>query len=317
MRRILLISALLLISLHCFAQQRMPDKIIGRIPDVNSTKTFKLQVGAFKITANAENVLAKLRINALNPATEKYLDFTRVVVKGIPASQVANFLAIIKQAGFNEVIIREDTPAALSEKWEINSPDSAYSSFEFNNDNNYIAVENNESRTARFGDYSMPQKDIIEMDKLGTIRIKNNNDKGVNFSFYSIEEPEKEVPFTAAKAETIAESPQLDLLCRTWKTVFCTDTESIGTIFLFTNAGTYFYTRPDGYSNSLSRWRWYDEEMTMFEYSHDDWQHYGRVTINELTKDSMKFLDPGYSSLITGYSNAHMDYFHELVPLNK
>ena len=57
MRRLIIIINLIFISTFCFAQQNIPGKIIGRIPDAYSLKTYQIQVGAFKIPQNAENVI--------------------------------------------------------------------------------------------------------------------------------------------------------------------------------------------------------------------------------------------------------------------
>ena len=314
MRRLIIIFNLIFVSIFCFAQQNIPGKIIGRIPDAYSQKTYQIQVGAFKLPANAENVMLRLQKNALNPVSEKYLDFTRVLVKGIPANQTMNFLAVIKQAGFNEVIIREDTVSAISEKWEIITPGSAYSSFEFNHNRHYIAVENDEINSVHFGEYNMPQKDVISLEKLGTVRINNDSQTGIDFSFSSAEEPGREIRYTAAKAEVMKSSPKLDLLCRTWKVVNCTDSDNIGFSLLISNAGTYFFAEPDGASRSLSGWRWYDEKMDEFEYTHDNWEHYGRAKIIRLTVNSLEVFDPGFSRLVRGYSDGGLNDYWELVP---
>jgi len=317
MRRVFLITQLLLVSFFCFAQQNIPAKITGRIPDAGSAKSYQIQVGAYKLGSNAENALLQLQKNALNPVTERYLDYTRVMIKGIPANQVVNFLVIIRQAGFNEAIIREDTRPTISEKWEINSPGSAYASFEFNHDSNYIAVEAGEENPIHFGEYSMPQSDTINLDNLGTVTITSNDSSGVNFSFTSIDEPEKSVNYNASKAEAISRSPKLDLLCRTWKVINCTETENIGYLLLISNAGTYFFTEPGGYSHSMSKWRWHDEVMESFEYSHDNWGHYGRAEILDLTVNSLKIHDPGFSNLTPGYSVGYLDNYWELIPADK
>jgi len=108
MHRVLLYCFLFL-SINSFAQQNLPARIIGRIPDTNSTKKFLIQVGAFKLDCNAKNACLQMQRNALNPFIEKSNDFSRVIIGNIPANQIINILVIIKQAGFNEVIIREDT----------------------------------------------------------------------------------------------------------------------------------------------------------------------------------------------------------------
>ena len=317
MRRLFLLLNLLLVSLYCFAQQNLPGKITGKIPGDGGFALYQIQVGSFLNEKNAENAALQLKRNALNPVNEKYREFTRVMIKGIPAGQVVNFLAVIKKAGFNEVIIRENTAASISEKWEISAPGSAYSSFEFNRDMNYIAVENNSERTTHFGEYSMPQYDIINMDKLGVVKITNSNNEGVNFTFSSKDEPKKEINFTAAKAKRIAASPELDLFCRTWKVVKYTEPEYIGCLLFISNAGTYFFTTPDGESSDLSSWRWYGSKKEEFEYSHDMWAHYGRAKIIRLTLNSLEIFDPGYIKLVPGYSNAGANGQWELVPAGK
>ena len=108
MRRSLLFLFFLLISFYCFAQQNLPVRIHGGIPNRNSKATYQIQVGAFSINANADRAFLQLQRNALNPVREKYQGLTRVMIRGIPANQVVNFLAIIKEAGFNEVTIRPD-----------------------------------------------------------------------------------------------------------------------------------------------------------------------------------------------------------------
>ena len=316
MRRLFLFSCLLLISVYCFGQQNLPAKITGNIPDRNSLKEYQIQVGAYKLQKNADDAILLLKKNALNPVTEKYLDFTRVMIKGIPANQVVNYLAIIKQAGFNEALIREDHAGTISEKWEIRSPDSAFSSFEFNHNRHYIAVGNDNRETVLFGEYSIPQKDVIDLDKLGTVHIQNSSNTGVDFSFFPIDEGGKEIRLSAAKAEAMAGSPKMDLLCRTWKVVYCTDEDAIGLYVLISNSGTYFFTEVDGIANRLSSWRWFNEDMEEFEYSHDEWVHYGRAEILNLTVDSLEIFDPGYFSYTRGYSRGNGNDYYELVPVD-
>ncbi|MCL2230976.1 MAG: hypothetical protein FWC01_07745 [Treponema sp.] len=318
MRRFIIFFNLIIITFSAFAQQ-LPDRIIGRIPPSDSAKFYQIQVGAFRLDINAENTVALLRRNNFNPAAERYLDFTRVIIKGIPANQVNSNLVNLKRIGFNEVIIREDSstliPFSLSEKWEINIPESEYLSFEFNHDMNYIVIANNQFRTAYFGTYSMPQPEIIVMNDLGRLVISNNNNSGVDFKFYTLDEPDREINFSAVKAERMAASSELDLFCRTWRVVDSTDPEDIGIIVLFTNAGTYFITRPDGGSSSMSRWRWYGERRDQFEYTHENWISYGRAFINDLSANLLVFTDPGFFVFRQGYSNAGSNSIYRLVPV--
>jgi hypothetical protein len=97
----------------------MPGKIYGPIPDINSTKLYEIQVGAYKITENAEDTFLILKRGGLDPVYEKYLDYTRVKIIRIPAREIRSYLIKIKQLGFNEVIIREDnTPCTVIEEPE-------------------------------------------------------------------------------------------------------------------------------------------------------------------------------------------------------
>ena len=95
------------------------------------------------------------------------------------------------------MIIRPDSAArtaenTISEKWDIEAQDSAFTSFEFNRDQHYIAVENDTNRTVHFGEYSMPQIDVIDLENLGTIVINSSDTSGVDFSFFSLDDPETE-----------------------------------------------------------------------------------------------------------------------------
>ncbi|MDR1429019.1 MAG: hypothetical protein LBI85_01905 [Spirochaetaceae bacterium] len=111
--------ASVLLFFACFvpgvqAQQAPQDMtIIGRIPSAGSARLYRIQVGAFRRTQNAEQVHAALTRLSLNSAYEQYLDFTRVIIGGIAAGDIPLYLERVRSAGFTEVIIREDSaPAA-------------------------------------------------------------------------------------------------------------------------------------------------------------------------------------------------------------
>jgi len=216
MSRIILFSYLFFISFFCFAQQNLPVKIIGNIPAAGSDKTYQIQVGAYKIEKNAQDAILQLRNIDLQPAAEKFRDFTRVLVKEIPAAQVRSYLASIAKAGFMEVIIREDTPSKKQE---------------------------NKSKTS-------------------------------------------------------------ELLCKTWRIDNCPNPEFIGYQLFILNDGTYYVTNTKGESSSLSNWRWNGDNGNGFEYTHNDWEYYGRAEITGLTDDSFELLDTGYSYDTLGRSSA-------------
>lgn len=323
MRRFLLLVCFLFVSFFCIAQQNIPKKIIGEIPVWYSQKLYQIQVGAYKTARNADDAYYKLIVEDMDPVREQYRDLTRVMLKRIPANGMMHFLVKLKLAGFNEVIIREDTSPAfivpggtISEKWEIAAPDSAYTSFEFNRDRNYVVVERSDGKNTHFGEYVIPQKDMIVLDDLGIVSVTHNSERDVSFSFSPMDEAGKEMSYNAVKAEAMAESSELDLFCRTWKVVNCTEESNISRLLFISGAGTYFFTDPDGQSSSLSRWRWYDDRKEEFEYSHDNWEHYGRVRITGLAVNLLEMIDPGYFTAIPGYSSADLNDYWELVPAN-
>jgi hypothetical protein len=114
MRRLFIILNVLLLTVFCYSQQNISVNVIGKIPPGESTNAYQLQVGAFKVRQNAEAVFNRLKSEGLSPAYEQYNDFTRVMIRGINAKDIAACLGIIGVLGFNEVIIKEDNePAAL------------------------------------------------------------------------------------------------------------------------------------------------------------------------------------------------------------
>ena len=116
MRRYLIVICLFFTSFYCFSQQNVPSRIIGRIPNIYGTQTYQIQVGAFRITQNVNNVFIMLRSAGFNPVHESYLNLTRVMIANIPAEEVRDHLARIKSLGFDEVIIREDGNYSIRER---------------------------------------------------------------------------------------------------------------------------------------------------------------------------------------------------------
>ena len=318
MKRMVLFTMFVIFPLVCFSQQNTPRRIIGQIPGADSPGVYQIQVGAFLIAQNAENLSSRLRREGLTVINERFHDFTRVIVSGIPANQMTSYLVRLKQLGIEEVIIREDRARlSISEKWEISDTESVFSSFEFNRDHNYIAVENPVfSDRIHFGRYTMPANNTIIMDNLGVLRVTGDNED-IDLLFSPIDEPETLVIFTASRAQRMPESARIDLFCRTWRVVrYSADPDYIGSYLFVSNAGTYFFTTDDDEENSLSQWRWYDDAMEEFEYSHSNWWNYGRARIIELTENSLKVFDPGFDGFMPGYTSFGMNDFWEFVPAN-
>jgi len=101
----ILIAIMIFFSTVCFAQT---IKIVGKIPPSNSTKLYIIQVGSYKAAANAEKAFNKLRSSGLNPVYENYSEYRRVVLSGISAKNIPHLLNIIRNAGLNEVWIKEE-----------------------------------------------------------------------------------------------------------------------------------------------------------------------------------------------------------------
>jgi uncharacterized protein YbjQ (UPF0145 family) len=71
-------------------------------------RTYKLQVGAFRITQNAVGVFNRLKNIGLNPIYERTEDLLyRVIIPGVSETEIQSVKEKLRSAGFSEVIIRE------------------------------------------------------------------------------------------------------------------------------------------------------------------------------------------------------------------
>ena len=70
--------------------------------------TYKIQVGAYCNPASAQSVMTQLQRQNLCPVKENYLQYTRVVLRGISVNMVDNTVAAVKRAGFNETWIQPE-----------------------------------------------------------------------------------------------------------------------------------------------------------------------------------------------------------------
>ena len=71
-------------------------------------KTYRLQVGSYKIARNAVESFEKLKTAGLNPAYERNGEYFRVVLAGIRGSVVQSITEKLGSAGFREALIREE-----------------------------------------------------------------------------------------------------------------------------------------------------------------------------------------------------------------
>jgi rare lipoprotein A len=82
---------------------------INIVPD----KSYRLQVGSFRVARNAVEAFDRLKSAGLNPAYERYTDssnseYFRVVLAGIRGTDVQTTSEKLSTAGFREAIIREE-----------------------------------------------------------------------------------------------------------------------------------------------------------------------------------------------------------------
>ena len=299
MRRFIICFGLLFVSFYGFAQQNLPSKIYGGIPNPGSAALYQIQVGAYSSAQNAASVFVLLRNSGLNPVSETQQNLTKVIIPEIPAGQIPVTLERIKRLGFNEVIIRENKAQAggyaAPEIRNIPAPQSGYSS-----------------------------SDAIYVSEYGNVKIRKPDGTEIDISFPLAYPPERPArvthPERPAKArpereETVIQRPQeTNFLCREWKVVNCTNEEFIGDVYNFSFEGALLVTKKDG-SSSTGLWRWCNDKYEEWEYTHHNWQSYGRVKNNALNWESLVFTTPNYYASVDGYSSANQDDVYELVPV--
>jgi hypothetical protein len=300
MRRFFVAFNFLFISVLCFPQQNDPVIKQGAIPRVDDPSLYEIQVGAFARATNAANAFNTLSGGGFSPVLENipHRDITRVIVRGIPAGEVMAGLERIGSLGFREVLIRKDTSnLAISEKWNIPGDQGSFSSFEFTQENRYIAVERDGE--VRFGEYNMPAQNIINMNDLGTLRIGARNNDDINFSFAPVNDPSRVESVSAVVEAPMQQDRETDLFTRAWRVsnrsaggivrdgVRTEDT--IGRVYLYSLNGTYLVTKTDGSVAYISHWRWVDDSREEFLFSHDNWQTSTRTKITTINENSLIF----------------------------
>jgi hypothetical protein len=115
MKHLFIFIHLFFLSILCFAQTNNSIIVTGRIPDATDSRLYQIQVGSYKDIRNAENSFEKLRTASLNPSYEKYLDYTRVLLRGIKAGDIPSYIEKIKRTDFPEVFIKIDTGGATAQ----------------------------------------------------------------------------------------------------------------------------------------------------------------------------------------------------------
>ena len=87
---------------------------VNLTPQINiiPNKTYRLQVGSYKLARNAVDAFDRLKNSGLNPAYERFIndnnEYFRVVVAGVNGSDVQSTVEKLGDAGFREALIREE-----------------------------------------------------------------------------------------------------------------------------------------------------------------------------------------------------------------
>jgi hypothetical protein len=277
-----------------FTQQRLSIQVIGKIPDPQNAKLYQLQLGAFRNSSNAETVFTRLLRAGFSPVYESYQNLTRVLIRQIPAQDVAPYLERIKQAGFQEAIIREDretwgTLALFSAKWEIISRNRDFVSFEFDKHGNFLAIKNDDAGdpAVYLGKYTVRSWNTLELEDYGVITLQARMNNAVNFTFATME---SDMPVTYQAREnrsSLDNSRQTDLLCRTWQAVAVNgqDAREIGGEHLtfFSRTGVLYVVYLNRNRSALGQWKWKDSSRREFVYSWDNGKTWGTDRILTLT----------------------------------
>ena len=78
------------------------------MPDPSGNGVYRVQVGAFSNTGNAQQCFNRLKSAGFTPFYEQYGSLYRVVLTGIQAADMAGVIRRLEAAGFREAWIREE-----------------------------------------------------------------------------------------------------------------------------------------------------------------------------------------------------------------
>jgi rare lipoprotein A len=73
-----------------------------------SGRTYRLQVGSFKVTRNAVDVFDRLKDAGFEPAYERNGEYYRIVIPNVKGENIVQASKTLGQAGFAEVIARRE-----------------------------------------------------------------------------------------------------------------------------------------------------------------------------------------------------------------
>ncbi|MDR3193257.1 MAG: SPOR domain-containing protein [Treponema sp.] len=85
-----------------------PALIKPYMPNPNSGKIYRVQVGSYKNTWHAKEAYDRLTTVGFKPAYERYEDYIRVVIPGIRTQDMPAVAVLVGRVGFREALIREE-----------------------------------------------------------------------------------------------------------------------------------------------------------------------------------------------------------------
>jgi cell division septation protein DedD len=85
----------------------LPVKVIPRLPAAGDRKVYKVQVGAFVNEIGAVRLFQTLSDAGLSPVHEKFGNWNRVLISGVPGSEVSALVRRLSSFGIKTVWLRE------------------------------------------------------------------------------------------------------------------------------------------------------------------------------------------------------------------
>jgi hypothetical protein len=78
------------------------------MPNADNKKIYRVQVGSYQFTWHAIEAYDRLTTVGFRPAYERYGDYIRVVIPGVPAVDMPSVARLLGRVGFTEALIREE-----------------------------------------------------------------------------------------------------------------------------------------------------------------------------------------------------------------
>jgi cell division protein FtsN len=86
----------------------LPARLKPAVPESETGKIYRIQVGAYKTPRNAVDTFQRLRGAGLNPSYERHDEYYRVVLSGVKSEELKAVSVKLGEAGFGEAILREE-----------------------------------------------------------------------------------------------------------------------------------------------------------------------------------------------------------------